>query len=208
MKYLTTGPVQSKKAYILAHGAGAPMDHEWMKTVSEKLAEKGIKVVRFEFPYMVERRETGKKRPPNTKKILLQTWKNVIDDLKQSHDEIYIGGKSMGGRMATLIEHDSSVKGIICLGFPFHALGKEPGERILHLETSTIPTLIIQGERDSMGKREEIKTYRLSDSIKIEFMPDGDHSLKPRVKSGFKLEDNINLACNKIEKFMNGETGF
>jgi predicted alpha/beta-hydrolase family hydrolase len=109
-----------------------------MKSVSEQLAEREIKVVRFEFPYMQERRKTGKKRPPNTKKVLLQTWTNAINDLKPKHEKIYIGGKSMGGRMATLIEDDTGINGIICLGFPFHAPGKAPGDRIDHLKSGDI----------------------------------------------------------------------
>ena len=119
---------------------------------------------------MQERRDNGTKRPPNTKKVLLQTWTDVIDEVKVDHDEIYIGGKSMGGRMSTLIEHDPLVKGIICLGFPFHAPGKDPGDRIVHMATLETPTLIIQGERDSMGTKEQIQTYALSDAIKIGYV--------------------------------------
>ncbi len=203
MDYLITGPENAKTAYILAHGAGAPMDHPWMNSVAEKLATQKIKVIRFEFPYMAERRENGKKRPPNTKKVLLETWAQVIAEQAKGHDEIYIGGKSMGGRMATLLEEYSVVKGIICLGFPFHAPGKPPKDRIDHLKAFSVPTLILQGERDSMGSKEEIADYVLSPSIHIDYLPDGDHSLKPRVKSGHTLDENLSAAGTAIARFIN-----
>lgn len=202
MQLITTGPLDASKVYILAHGAGGAMDHEWMNTVADKLALLGIKVIRFEFPYMQDRRKTGKKRPPNSKKILIETWEKVIQEVATRHSEIYIGGKSMGGRISTLLSDYTPVKGIICLGFPFHAPGKEPGDRITHLANFNVPTLILQGERDSMGKKEEIQGYSLSPEIQIQTLPDGDHGLKPRVKSGFTLDQNLDLACSHILKFM------
>ena len=195
------GPKTSKKIFILAHGAGAPMDSDWMNDLSKLLVNEKIKVVRFEFPYMNERRLTGKKRPPNTKKILFETWEEVIKLVAPS-EKVFIGGKSMGGRMASMIADELKVKGLICLGFPFHAPGKDPKERILHLEKLKTSSLILQGTRDSMGTEEEVKTYKLSKKIKISWLPDGDHNLKPRKKSGYSLEDHLLTASKKISNFM------
>lgn len=199
--FITLGPRSEKKVFIFAHGAGAPMDSDWMNEVSMKLKSRGIKTVRFEFPYMQERRENGKKRPPNTQKVLLETWREVIS-LYDDHD-IYIGGKSMGGRMASLICDEVKPKGLICLGFPFHAPGKsDPKDRIDHLKELNTKTLILQGERDTMGSKEEVLAYQLSKKIKLHWLPDGDHSLKPRVKSGYTLEQNLETTCDAIARFM------
>lgn len=196
---LIKGPKSSNRIFVLTHGAGAPMDSDWMNQVTELLTKKGIQVIRFEFPYMNERRSTGKKRPPNPMKVLQQTWKDVLEITGK---DIYIGGKSMGGRVASLIADELKPKGLICLGFPFHAPGKEPKDRISHLESLKTKTLILQGERDSMGTKEEISSYNLSSKIKVIFLEDGDHSLKPRKKSGFDLNSHLEKAAEEINKFI------
>lgn len=198
---LSNGPKTSKRIFIMAHGAGAPMDSDWMNSLTELLVKKNIHVVRFEFPYMSERRETGKKRPPNSSKILQKTWYEVIE-LCGGGDKVVIGGKSMGGRQASLIADEVGAKGLISLGFPFHAPGKEPGERITHLAKIKTPTLIVQGSRDPMGTREEIKNYKLSRNIKFCWLEDGDHSFKPRKKSGFTLEEHLEKAAEAINQFL------
>lgn len=177
------------------------MDSEWMNAMAQGLGELGVKTVRFEFPYMVERREIGKKRPPNAKKVLFETWHEMIE-LYRDHD-IYIGGKSMGGRMASLIADEAQIKGLICLGYPFHAPGKtNTKDRVDHLEHLKTRTIILQGERDTMGNVEDVESYNLSKKIKVHWFNDGDHGLKPRVKSGTTLEKNLAEACKIITKFM------
>lgn len=187
--------------FIFAHGAGAPMDSDWMNEVTGLLTSLGIKVIRFEFPYMQERRESGKKRPPNNQKILLETWEQVLNLTKEDKN-IFFGGKSMGGRMASLIADKAKVKGLICLGFPFHAPGKDPKDRIEHLKHISTPTLICQGTRDSMGTKEEVKNYTLSKKVEIHWLEDGDHNLKPRKSSGHKLEDHLISSAKAIVTFI------
>jgi len=188
--------------FIFAHGAGAPMDSDWMNSFTEKITTKGLRVVRFEFPYMNERRETGKKRPPNSKKLLLDTWTEAIQqELKAGH-QVFIGGKSMGGRMASMIADSVDVRGLICLGYPFHAPKKEPGERITHLKDLACPTLIIQGTRDTMGSYEECQTCPLSEKIDFEWLEDGDHSFKPRKKSGLLHEQHMDKAALSLFNFI------
>ncbi len=189
--------------FIMAHGAGAPMDSDWMNDLTKALVTEGIQVVRFEFPYMVERRENGKKRPPNPQKALLETWNKVIEKVAKSHQgPLFIGGKSMGGRMASLIADEAPINGLIGLGFPFHAPGKEPGERIDHLRALKTKALIVQGTRDPMGTREDCDSYALSKKIQFHWLEDGDHSWKPRKKSGFTLEEHINEAAQVISQFI------
>ncbi len=191
-----------KRVFIMAHGAGAPMDSEWMNQMTQSLVDREIQVVRFEFPYMQERRASGSKRPPNTQRVLLETWHEVYAKVATKNESIYIGGKSMGGRMASLVADELKPSGLIALGFPFHAPGKEPGERIAHLRELKTRSLIIQGTRDTMGKKEECMQYPLSSKIKFCWLEDGDHSWKPRKSSGLHLEDHIQTAAQAIHKFM------
>ncbi|OUR99803.1 alpha/beta hydrolase [Halobacteriovorax marinus] len=194
------GPKNAKIKIILAHGAGAMMDSDWMNELTTYLVKQDIQVIRFEFPYMNERRVSGKKRPPNTKKVLLETWREVFALVGDKNT--YIGGKSMGGRMATLIADELKPKGVICLGFPFHAPGKDPKDRIDHLKEIKTKVLILQGTRDSMGTREDVEGYTLSKKIKVEWFEDGDHGLKPRVRTtGCTLSEYLLLASEKINKY-------
>lgn len=182
------------------------MDSDWMNDLTNLLIKEGIQVIRFEFPYMAERRETGKKRPPNPKKVLLETWQEVFSKVSlQAEAPIFIGGKSMGGRIASLLADELKPAGLIGLGFPFHAPGKDPGERIEHLKSIKTKTLIIQGTRDSMGSLEECRSYPLSKKIQFLWLEDGDHSWKPRKKSGHTLEEHMSCAAQKIASFIKGK---
>lgn len=198
--YLIDGPKKADLTFAFTHGAGAPMDSDWMNMVAKAVADKGFRVVRFEFPYMAERRETGKKKPPNPQRILEATWHEVIDDL--GPDKLVIGGKSMGGRMASLVADETKVRGLICLGYPFHPPGKPEKLRTEHLAGLKTPTLICQGERDPFGTKEEVPGYTLSKKIRINWAPDGDHGLKPRKKSGYTEEQNIAAAVDAMAAFM------
>ncbi len=198
--FLTDGPESAPLTLALAHGAGAPMDSDWMNTITAAIAETGVRVVRFEFPYMAARRETGKKRPPNPERVLLDTWRAVITELGAG--TLVIGGKSMGGRMASLIADEMKVRGLICLGYPFHPPGRPEKLRTAHLADLKTPTLICQGERDPFGTADDVAAYTLSQSIRLHWAPDGDHGLKPRKKSGHTETQNVADTVTAIETFM------
>jgi hypothetical protein len=176
------------------------MDSDWMNMLAGAVAGKGFRIVRFEFPYMAERRETGKKRPPNPQRILEETWRAVIDDL--GAENLVIGGKSMGGRMASLVADEAGVRGLVCLGYPFHPPGRPDKLRTGHLADLRTPALICQGERDPFGTRDEVPGYALSKKIKLHWAPDGDHGLKPRKKSGHTEKENIAAAVDAIADFV------
>lgn len=198
--YLIDGPQSTPLTFAFTHGAGAPMDSDWMNTVTAQIVEGGYRVVRFEFPYMAERRETGKKRPPNTQKVLLETWRTVIEDLGAG--TLVIGGKSMGGRMASMVADETKVRGLICLGYPFHPPGRPDKLRTEHLSDLKTSTLICQGERDTFGTKEEVPAYPLSKKIKFHWLSDGDHGFKPRKKSGHTDEENIRSASDAMVAYM------
>ena len=188
----------------LAHGAGAPMDSPFMHATAEGLAKRGLRVARFEFPYMAERRLTQTKKPPNRIPALLKIWNTVIAELGFP-SRLIIGGKSLGGRMASMVADEAGVAGLVCLGYPFHSPGKPASpDRLEHLESLKTPTLICQGTRDLFGRQEEVSGYKLSSQIFIHWLTDGDHSLNPRKKSGRTAEQNLEEAFDAIFKFTTG----
>ena len=201
MKLLINGPENAENHLILAHGAGAPMDSPFMVFMAEQLAERGIRVTRFEFPYMAARRDDGKKRPPDRAPKLLDCWREVIEQAGGA-GKVYVGGKSMGGRMASMIATELDVKGVVCLGYPFHPPGKPEKLRTEHFAEISSPVLICQGERDAFGKKEEVLEMELPSSFQLLWLKDGDHNLKPRKLSGLTEEQNWLSAVEGIKDFL------
>ena len=197
---LTDGPAAAPLTLVLAHGAGAPMDSPFMDRIAKGVAAAGWRVVRFEFPYMAARRETGARKPPDRAPVLLDIWRSVIADL--GADTLVIGGKSLGGRMASMIADEARVRGLVCLGYPFHPPGRPDRLRTAHLEMLGTPALILQGERDPFGRADEVPGYGLSDAISLSWLPDGDHSFKPRKASGHTEDGNLALAVGRICGFL------
>lgn len=198
---LSTG--DGDRTVILAHGAGAPMDSDFMNAVAKGLATAGLRCVRFEFPYMAQRRVDGKKRGPNTAAVLLATWREVVAQVAgEDAGRLIIGGKSMGGRIATMVADELGVAGVVCLGYPFHPPGKPEKLRTEHLRAIETPVLVVQGERDTFGARAEVATYDLSAKITFAWAPDGDHSLKPRKRSGHTMDENLEQAIEAIVEFI------
>lgn len=187
---------------ILAHGAGAPMDSPFMAEIAGRVAERGFRVARFEFPYMAARRVTGKKRPPDRAPILEQTWEEAVTALG-GPGGLVIGGKSMGGRMASMVADRLGVMGLICLGYPFHPPGKPEKTRTEHLAALETPALICQGTRDPFGTLEDVAGYRLSDRISLHWAEDGNHDLAPRKKSGRTADQNLTECANAAVAFIN-----
>lgn len=205
VSWLTTVPNDPVAIVVLAHGAGAPMDSDFMERITQELVSRGCGVIRFEFPYMAERRQTGKKRPPDSEVVLLNTWRDVINKVQgewSNRIRLIIGGKSLGGRMASMIADECSVDGLVCLGYPFHPASKPDRLRSAHLSQLQRPTLIIQGSRDPLGNYDEVTHYALSSSITIEWLSDGDHDFKPRVRSGYSQAQHISTAANHVLAFI------
>jgi predicted alpha/beta-hydrolase family hydrolase len=198
---LIDGPKTAAKSFLFAHGAGASMDSPFMQRVAEGVAASGVRVIRFEFPYMERRRETGKGGAPDPPHILMQSFRDAIEQVGGG-SRLVIGGKSMGGRIASMVADDTGVRGVVCLGYPFHPPGKPEKTRTKHLETIRTPMLIVQGTRDTLGLQEEIDNYKLSPAIRIEWIEDGDHSFKPRARSGRTEAGNVDAAIALVAEFI------
>ena len=177
------------------------MDSPFMQTIAEGLASNDLSVVRFEFPYMREKRRGGAKRGPDRQDVLLQAWREAISAVG-SGKTLVIGGKSLGGRIASLIADEVGAKGLVCLGYPFHPPGRPRVLRTRHLEQLKTPALVVQGTRDSMGSHAEVPEYQLSPTIKLVWIDDGDHSLKPRRRSGADPQQALARAVSEVVTFV------
>src|SRR6266446_2681075 len=199
--FLIDGPRDAAFTLVLAHGAGAAMDSRFMNVIAEGVATKGICVARFEFPYMAARRADGRRRAPDRGPVLLGSWRSTIQKLGDP-SRIVIGGKSLGGRIASMVADEIHVAGLVCLGYPFHPPGNAAQTRIKHLENLQTPALILQGTRDSFGRPEEVAKYPLSARIRIVWMEDGDHSFKPTARSGRTEAQNLAEAIEEVARFV------
>jgi len=179
------------------------MDSPFMAAFAEGLGARGIRVARFEFPYMRRRRTGGGKRPPDRAPALSQSWLEVIGALGGGPG-LVVGGKSMGGRIASLVADAAAVRGLVCLGYPFHPPGRPERTRVEHLAALRTPTLIVQGARDALGNRDEVGGYALSPAIRLLWLEDGDHGFKPRKASGLSERHNWDLAIAGVADFVMG----
>lgn len=202
--FLFDGPADAGVTILLAHGAGAPMDSASMTAAAEALAAMGLRVARFEFGYMAARR-TGQTKPPPKAELVMPEYIDAIEQLG-AKGKLIIGGKSMGGRVASMVADtlhaQGKIAGLLCLGYPFHPPGKPEQLRTAHLATLKTPALIAQGTRDPFGTIDEVPAYTLSDRIEIFWLEDGDHDLKPRKKiSGFSAADHIAAMARKVRNW-------
>jgi uncharacterized protein len=199
--------VPSKFHLLFAHGAGAGSQHPFILSLADALNKLGIHVWLFDFAYMAQAIVENKRRPPPRLPKLeieyLQAIKHVQAQI--GDDPLWIGGKSMGGRVAchvlnSLSNEDTAktITGATVVGYPFHPVGKPDSLRLAVLQSSTDPILICQGERDTFGTSDEIATYAYPDNVQVSFFVDGDHSLKPRKASGLTQGQHILAAAQAI----------
>ena len=190
---------------LLAHGAGASMDSPSMTATAKALGTAGFQVARFEFHYMAARRYGHRKPPPRAETVNPEYIKAIADlRARGVTGKLIIGGKSMGGRVASMVADEmfekGEIVGLVCLGYPFHPPGKPEQLRTKHLLDLKTPTLIFQGTRDEFGTKDEVATYGLSPAIEVVWLEDGDHDLKPRKAiSGFSTGDHLKTVAETIK---------
>jgi uncharacterized protein len=185
---------------VLAHGAGAGQQHPFMTAVAQGFAVRRVDVVTFDFPYMRERRKI-----PDKASVLEKAFADVVAGARQWSDatRLFIGGKSMGGRMATHLGAQGldGLKGIVALGYPLHPPGKPDQPRVAHLPSITAPTLIVQGERDTFGTPDELRPVlkTMTALVTLHMIASGDHSFMVR---GRRREDVYEEVTNAIVAWM------
>ena len=185
---------------VLAHGAGAGQKHPFMVATAKGLAARRISVVTFDFPYMRERRHVPDKAP-----VLEAAFREAIEAAREWSGEkrVFIGGKSMGGRMATHLGAQGldGLMGIVALGYPLHPPGRPDKPRTEHLPSIRVPVLIVQGERDTFGTPDELKPViaTMTTNVTLNVVPGGDHSLTVR---GKKKDEAFNEVLDRIARWM------
>ncbi len=199
--FLTNGPARPRLTLALAHGAGAAMDSPFLQTMAEKIAGNGIRVVRFEFPYMQRRRESGKRGAPDPPAVLRKSWLEVVAHF--GPEKLAIGGKSMGGRDR---EHGrrrsgSSRARLSRISVPSPGKARETahgasGKALRHA------ALIVQGTRDPFGTKADVASYKLSRAIRVVWVEGGDHSLKPPAKAPRTEAECLSFAAETVKEFL------
>jgi predicted alpha/beta-hydrolase family hydrolase len=199
---LVDRPTLARAQLVLAHGAGLAMDAPFLSQVAAGLATRGVEVVRFEFPYMHRQREqAGKRAPPDRMPVLEASFRSVIERVRDGLP-LFLGGKSLGGRVATRIADTQAAQGVVVLGYPFHPPQQPQKQRVEHLRTLATPCLIVQGTRDPLGAADEVAGYGLSESIRVHWLADGDHSFAPRKASGQTLAGHVEAAIAVCAEFI------
>jgi predicted alpha/beta-hydrolase family hydrolase len=202
---------------VLAHGAGAPQTHPWMVAMARTLSSygtHGIDVVTFNFLYAEARR-----RAPDRKDVLEATWRCVLEAVRArlpATAGLFIGGKSMGGRIATQVAAAEQlggaksaggagdVAGLVLLGYPLHAPGKPEQLRVAHLPDVHVPMLFVQGSRDAFGTPDELAPHvaKLCRGTRVFVVEGGDHSLAPpKRKGGETIEQVLARVAGEIARF-------
>lgn len=206
---LVDGPAAAAATLLLAHGAGTPMDSPFLATIAAGLAQRGWRVVRFEFPFMARQRRGERRAPPDRMPALQACFRAQVErELGRGGGALLIGGHSLGGRVASLLADELAealaVRACLCLGFPFHHPRTPERWRSRHLATQRTPTLILQGERDPFGRPEAVRGCPLSPAVRLAWLPAGDHSLRPSRSSGLSEGDNWRSAGEQADRFLRG----
>jgi predicted alpha/beta-hydrolase family hydrolase len=196
-------PAEGARAtLVLGHGAGAPQTHPWMVKMATALAGRGVDVVTFNFLYA-----EAKRRAPDRNDVLESTWRAAIDAVRaRGASRMLIGGKSMGGRIATQVAAQGGLPlgGLVLLGYPLHPPGKPAQLRSAHLPRVTVPMLFVQGSRDSFGTPEELRPIvdGLGHGSRLFVVEGGDHSLSLPKSSGKTLDDTLARVADEVVAFI------
>lgn len=206
IQFVVDGPKKAPLTIALAPGSGQSLQVEFLAYFAKALGQIGLRVVRFDFPYMAERSAGGRRRSADPESVLCETWRQVVRQIG-SPEKLFIGGRSHGGRVAGLIADECHVAGLVCLGFPFHATGKSDQYDLAPLDSIQTPTLLLQGEWDTFGDKTEVTGYNLSDKLEIKWIREGDHSLQPPKESKRTREENWSACAKLTGRFIMEQTG-
>lgn len=188
---------------LIAHGAGAGQDSVFLEQLRHALAEAGVQTLAMEFAYLQQMRREARRRPPPRIDRLVDELARWCDTV--SHNDLpplWVGGKSMGGRAASLLTARDAAAGLVLCGYPFHPAGKPDTLRLSHWPLIGCPTIVVQGTRDPFGNQDEVSGYSLPDGVALHWLEDGDHDWKPRRSSGRVQLDLIQEGAEAIASFM------
>jgi len=201
---LLLAPAKPRAAYVLAHGAGAGMEHAFMRAAAEGLAERGVATLRYQFPYM----ERGSKRPdsPAVAQAAVRAACASAAELLRGVP-LFAGGKSFGGRMTSQAQAAApldGVRGLAFLGFPLHAAGQVGDARAKHLAEVAVRMLFLQGTRDALADAALMRALieRLGSRATLAFLEGADHSFHVAAKSGRDDGQVLGEALDKLAQWL------
>lgn len=192
-----------KGRLLFVHGAGSGQDSFFMRQFATAVAGYGIQLMTLDFAYMRKMNIEGRRQPPPKVERLIDEltyWYELI--AAENVSPLWVGGKSMGGRVASMLAVQQHVAGVIITGYPFHPPRSPDKLRLAHWAAVSAPSLILQGERDPFGRPHEVEAYVLPDNVQVEWLPTGDHDLKPLRSSGLDQYALIQQAAQKAAGFM------
>lgn len=192
---LVDGPADAPATLLLAHGAGTGKAHPFLAAIAAGLAGPSRRVVRFDFPYRV----AGRRLPDRLPRL-----QDALRAAAAAHGRgsVALAGKSLGGRVGATMADQLGVRALACFGYPFHP-PKDPTKlRTASLAALRTPTLVLQGERDPFGDRDEVAGYALGPAVTVRWFPDGDHDLRPRAASGATATGNLAAAIAAADAFL------
>lgn len=191
---------------VLCHGAGAGHESTFLTELRQRLAASGIQVIALEFAYMATMRQEGRRRPPpkiDTLVAELSEWRRVLMALGDE-TPLWFGGKSMGGRVASLLATQVDMAGLVLFGYPFHPPGKPGRLRLDHWPSIRCPRLLLQGTRDPFGRREEVEIYDLSTRTECHFLEGGDHDWQTPKRHDLSQSGLIEQAVGHVVRRLRG----
>lgn len=197
-------PTDAEVVLVLAHGAGAGMEHPFLVGLAKRLAERSVATLRYQFPYM----EGGKRRtdPPG---IAVSTVRAAVGAAKATAPDLqlFAGGKSFGGRMTSTAAAETleGVLGLVFFGFPLHAPGKPGTERAAHLSSLGLPMLFLQGSRDAFARLELLRPVlsELGSMAELHLIEDADHGFRVPKRTGRSGEDVLEELASEAAGWMN-----
>ncbi len=179
------------------------MNNPVLEALAKGLGDAGVRVARFEFPYMRKARVSLRRRPPDPMARLEEAYRDVISRIGPP-ETLVLGGFSMGGRVASRIVDAERARALVCVSYPFHPPGHPSRLRTEHLQSLRTRALFVQGTRDRFGTPGEAQGFGLSSSISFHLVADGGHDLVPRKSSGRTLADNLAEATLAVDAFLRG----
>jgi uncharacterized protein len=204
--YAYQGPKRgADRAVLLAHGAGADMHAATLTTVADALADAKVPTLRFNFPY-----RAGGRRGPDRPPVLEAAVREAVDELtrrtKLPHDRLVLGGRSMGGRICSIVAADTSALGLVLLGYPLHPPGKPTQLRVDHFARLRMPTLFVSGTRDAFGTPAELQRHakKLKGPVSFHWVETGDHGFKPLKASGLTVDGVLADVSGAVVEFVRG----
>jgi predicted alpha/beta-hydrolase family hydrolase len=195
------GAKRASTLLVLGHGAGAGSKHEFMERFATGLAGDSLRMCRFDFPYMAAGRKTPDRQP-----VLENAFRDVADVVRADHDRCILGGKSLGGRIASLVVASGyAADALLFLGYPLHPPGRPDRIRDAHLHEISAPMLFVEGTRDPFCPLDTLERVRsgLDAPTDVAVVEDGDHSLKVRKSSGRDTTTAWTEVIEEIKKWLN-----